>query len=93
MIDGIIPIRRPDLPFVELTNIDRYAVTLLAERVLEFRDCAYFITDWINLNKRADQLRGARCQQGSRPFLDGLLTVSRATSRLPPEHLSRVLRV
>ena len=41
-----------DLPLIGFTNIDRYYVVLSFKmRVIEFRDRAYAVADWIYLNK------------------------------------------
>jgi len=41
-----------DLPPIGFTNIDRYYVVLSFKmRVIEFRDRAYAVADWIYLNK------------------------------------------
>ena len=84
-----IGVGHADLPVISLTAKERYYVALPCRDFI-FRDRAYIAADWEHLNNLAVE-GGWRCESGSIPFLDGLLTGSQSTFRQPVPHLNRIL--
>ena len=84
-----IGVGHADLPGIGVTSKDRYCVALPCHDFI-FRDRAYIVADWVNLNNLAVE-GGWRCESLSIPFLDGLLTGSQSTFRQPVPHLNRIL--